>query len=324
MNKIFISTYAERIEQFIQMKKSLGFKYTKEIQILSLMDRLAYERGETSLGITKEFADKWSEINPDHTENYRYTKMQKMAMFSAYLVDIGIPSYIPKLPPPRKDRYTLPYIYSKEEILALFEGSDKLFLNIMTYSSMIFSMPALIRLLYATGLRIGEALALKEEDINLDEKYLIVKDSKNGKERMIPFSESINEVLLKYLYHKRKLPVKKKTNHFFVKLDGYPVKDTGSLRKWFSICRQNAGINSGARIHDLRHTFACHALENMVRSGIDIYTSLPILSTYLGHQSLEATNRYVRLTSSIYPELLKNVDMLCLNVFPKTKNYETY
>ena len=60
----------------------------------------------------------------------------------------------------------------------------------------------------------------------------------------------------------------------------------------------------------------------MAESGIDLYASLPILSNYLGHQSLGATNHYVRLTANMYPDLIKNVDMICLDVFPKFRNYE--
>lgn len=76
------------------------------------------------------------------------------------------------------------------------------------------------------------------------------------------------------------------------------------------------------RVHDLRHTFAVSSLASMAEAGIDLYVSLPVLSTYLGHQSLEGTNHYVRLTAMMYPELLKDVNTVCLDVFPKYKNYE--
>jgi len=62
----------------------------------------------------------------------------------------------------------------------------------------------------------------------------------------------------------------------------------------------------------------------MAEFGMDLYCSLPILSTYLGHQSLQSTNSYVRLTAEIYPELLKDVDAICLNVFPNIDTYENY
>ena len=75
-------------------------------------------------------------------------------------------------------------------------------------------------------------------------------------------------------------------------------------------------------MHDLRHTFAVTALAVMAEAGIDLYASLPILSAYLGHQSLDATNYYVRLTANMYPSLIKDVDMIYLDVFPKFRNYE--
>ncbi len=61
----------------------------------------------------------------------------------------------------------------------------------------------------------------------------------------------------------------------------------------------------------------------MAESGVDLYCNLPILSTYLGHQSYKATNAYVRLTAEMYPQLLSNTDLVCLNVFPDINSHET-
>lgn len=52
-------------------------------------------------------------------------------------------------------------------------------------------------------------------------------------------------------------------------------------------------------------------------SGLDLYYSLPILSEYLGHQSLEATEKYVRLTSEMYPGLIHDVNSICAYAFPE-------
>jgi len=62
----------------------------------------------------------------------------------------------------------------------------------------------------------------------------------------------------------------------------------------------------------------------MADAGIDLYASLPILSNYLGHQGLGSTNHYVRLTANMYPDLIRDVDTICLDVFPKFKNYENH
>ena len=186
-------------------------------------------------------------------------------------------------------------------------------------------MPALIRLLYSTGLRISEALALRDQDVNLEESYLLVNDSKNGKQRIIPISASLVVVCEEYIKYRAMLPYRKtESGYFFV--NGNGDKCGGSVRQWFKKCLDKAGIpyrgRKDPRIHDLRHTFAVTSLANMVEAGIDIYAALLVLSGYLGHQSLEATNHYVRLTSAMFPQLIKDIDMVCLDVFPKFKNYE--
>jgi integrase len=115
--------------------------------------------------------------------------------------------------------------------------------------------------------------------------------------------------------------------YFFINLKGHKA-NYESVEQWFRKCLEKADIpysgrKRGPRIHDLRHTFAVHALVNMVESGIDIYTSLPVLSGYLGHQSLESTNRYVRLTANMFPDLVSDMNAICLNVFPNIDNNET-
>jgi site-specific recombinase XerD len=57
----------------------------------------------------------------------------------------------------------------------------------------------------------------------------------------------------------------------------------------------------------------------MVNKGIDLYCALPILSTYLGHCSVSATQRYVRLTEEFYPELVEKVSRSCAHVFPEVR-----
>jgi integrase/recombinase XerD len=326
MDKSYNSIYGSYIKQFIEMKRALGFKYVTDAFILSQIDRFAGQREETSTGITKEFATSWSKKRLHESDGYRYTRIRTLAHFSSYLLDMGIQSYIPKLPHYTKNTF-IPYIFSRNEIDAIFKACDDLKLKIVNFNSDIFYMPVLLRLLYATGIRIGEAMELKDEDVNLNENYIRVKDCKNGKERIIPISSSLESVCRKYIIYRNQLPLgETKSGYFFVKLNGN--KCGPNLRGWFKKCLEKANIscpgrNQSPRIHDLRHTFAVTSLANMADAGIDLYVSLPILSSYLGHQSLESTNHYVRLTANMYPELIKNVDMICLDVFPKIKNYET-
>jgi integrase len=325
MHNIYSSIYGLHIKHFIEMKKVLGFKYKIGALILAQIDSLAAERVEISLGITKEFAESWGKKQLHESDSYQYDRIRFLAQFSSYLRDLGIQSYIPKLPPFPHSTF-IPYIYSQKEIEALFKACDEMRLSNVQMDSCIFCMPALIRLLYCTGLRIGEALALKMEDVSLDESYLRVRDSKNGKQRIIPISDSLTSVCNEYVKYRNQLSLgKRKSGYFFVKLDGN--KCGYSIGKWFKKCLNKAAIPyvgrwHGPRIHDLRHTFAVTSLAHMAESGIDLYASLPILSNYLGHQSLKATEHYVRLTANMYPQLIKDLDMICLDVFPKFRNYE--
>jgi integrase len=190
--------------------------------------------------------------------------------------------------------------------------------------SSILIIPTLIRLLYATGLRISEALSLKESDVDTQDRTIIVRDSKNGKERLIPISQSLSNVLAEYISYKRKLPLRNSDfGYLFINLCGHRCNRDNVDARFKKILQQAkiSGNGQSPRLHDLRHTFSVHSLAMMAEQDIDLYCALPTLSAYLGHQSIEATNRYVRLTADMYPGLIKETSLISLNVFPKTPSY---
>jgi len=323
-NKLW-GIYAPYIRQFIDLKRGLGFKYVAEEYIYLRFDKFTIERCETEVGISKELANKWCERWNNESDSTRFHRCVCLSQLSSYLCKLGIHSYIPRIPR-NKSTFT-PYIFSKEEMTAIFNAADALVTPRRIMNSIIFIVPSLLRLLYGTGLRVGEALSLQNKDVNLIENYIIVKDSKNGKQRMIPISETLSAVCQDYINHREKLPVSQSENSpFFISLNGSAcVQHT--FYRYFRIVLKAAGIPyigncHGPRTHDLRHSFAVASLAKMAESGVDLYASLPVLSTYLGHQSLNSTNTYVRLTAEMYPRLLKDVDMVCLNVFPNIENYE--
>ena len=57
-------------------------------------------------------------------------------------------------------------------------------------------------------------------------------------------------------------------------------------------------------VHEIRHTAAVHAMVKLTQNGMDIYTSLPLLATFMGHKKVRDTENYVRLTQEIYPDLI--------------------
>jgi integrase len=83
---------------------------------------------------------------------------------------------------------------------------------------------------------------------------------------------------------------------------------------------RHAGRGFGPRIHDVRHTFCCHTLQNAVEGGRELTNMLPYLSEYLGHGSLTATSQYLRMTAEVYPSVLSAIEKICSIVIPEVAN----
>jgi len=327
MSKQFYSVYGPSIKEFLSVKRSLGFKYQTAEYELGKLDKIAFYRDETSIGITKELAGEVCDKHPNESEKSRNNRIQVVRQFAFYLNDTGHASYVPILPH-FKSSYT-PYIFTKEEVLTFFCICDQIKANNRNPKTGMFYIPVLFRLLYATGIRIGEAMSLSINDVDIERNILKIRDSKNGKERLIPFSESLSEALHDYMKYRNQRPKVKNIDHLFVHPAG-GISTSGLAYKWFRKILFRSGIShqgkgTGPRMHDFRHTFAVHSLVSMCEKELDLYYSLPILSTYLGHQSLAATDKYVRLTAEMYPSLIKSVNKICPHVFPdlnKTQCYE--
>lgn len=317
----FQGIYATLLQQFIDFKKGLGYKFIDAEYTYCLFDRFTVQSGETEIGITKALADKWAVKRPNESDSTCYRRVMYLIQFTDFLNDSGYKSYIPRLPRAYKSTFT-PYIFSPEEIEAIFAASDRLEMGSFMDST-VNVIPAILRTLYGTGIRVGEAVALKTKDVHLDEQYLIIRRSKNGKERMVPFSDSLADVLRQYRDSLQ--IIRDSEGYFFVKRNGYQCQ-AKTIYEWFRVVIRRAGISHGGkgqgpRLHDFRHVFSIHSFVAMAESGLDLYYSLPILSEYLGHQSLEATDKYVRLVSDMYPGLLSKVNNICAYAFPEVKDH---
>lgn len=311
--------YDTLISEYIQYKISLGYKMAGIEEKLRRFDKYATERQEVCIGITKSIAEEWMAPFPNETDYNRYLRIAALRGFSLYLQFIGYNSYIPTLPK-CKSTFT-PYIFTKTEIAKIFQECDRLTLVKHCKTSVKCVIPALIRLLYGTGIRISEATKLKHSDVNLDEGFLHLKDCKNRQDRLVPLSLSVREVCKDYIKYKQSLgiPIDEDTP-FFTSAHGLPVTPA-SISTIFRTVLYRAGIplrgsRKGPRLHDLRHTFCVNALLQLIEKGSDLYCSMPILMAYMGHKSIDSTNRYVRLTEEMYPNVIKNLDNVYNNLFP--------
>ena len=313
----FKSIYAVLLKQYIEFKRNIGYDYN-DIATFKIFDRFILQYEVTEIGLTKDITDEWSKKRENEADTTRYKRVNVIKNFSIYLNKLGYQSFIPEQIKFKKTTFT-PHIFSNHEIKAFFEACDNF--KFKEKSNTRYVMPVVFRMIYGCGLRVNEALSLKTEDVNLTEKYIIIRNAKNDKDRILPLSDSLTDICL--LYKEKCLSKNLIEKYFFSQYNGERYA-SDTIYKWFRKILWEANISHGGkgkgpRVHDFRHTFSVHSLIKMSESDLDLYYSLPILSQYLGHQSLEATDKYVRLTSDMYPELIKEINNLCSYIFPEVK-----
>ncbi|MDZ7607131.1 MAG: hypothetical protein U5K79_16440 [Cyclobacteriaceae bacterium] len=124
-SKAFWSVFAPHPGGFISMKRSLGYKYEEEERALRTFDRFLLAQQHTSHGLTKEIADKWAQRRHNEAKLTLYGKVRIVKQFAEYLQDKGISTYVPHLPKYPVSTF-IPYIYSHQQINAMFTACDKL------------------------------------------------------------------------------------------------------------------------------------------------------------------------------------------------------
>ena len=319
---VFNSALAPYIRRLVEEKESTGSEALRTKWILKEIDDFATSYGLEEPVITKELIDAWRKTRINDCDSTLYTKYSIWSQLGKLMCRCGISCYILRLPKQPESKF-VPYIYTHEQITKLFDACDNVVAFDRHYNTAAIMMPALLRLLYSTGLRISEALSLENRDIHHNERYIHVRKSKNGCERILPICDSLDNVLLQYESYRSRLPVgglASPRHIYFVKLDGTSPAPGTICSRFHSLLRKCGipyeGNHHGPRVHDLRHTMAVHSLAQMVENGMDIYTGLPLLSACLGHKSLKATEQYVRLTFEYMPELQRLCSPLNAFVYP--------
>jgi site-specific recombinase XerD len=326
MNDVFKyhSVLAPDMNGLIAIKESRGFNTTSVKWFFKEFDSFAINYGLKKPVITQELVDAWRKSRINDCGRTFYGKCSNLVQLARYMCERGKDSYIMRLPKHTNDRGYTPYIYSENQMQAIFEESNRLIRESHRIDDPIIAIPILTRLLYSTGLRITEAISIRNEDVHLDHGYIHIRKSKNGSERLVPICDTLKLSLMQYVKFRNRLPLKElqEGSHlFFVKLDGTEVSSSCAY-KWFRKVYTNCGIpykgdRFGPRLHDLRHSMAVHTLAKLTREGMDIYAALPLLSACLGHTKLSSTEHYVRLTCSEYPELLRQCSSLNDFIYPK-------
>jgi integrase/recombinase XerD len=291
----------EAMDEYLALRRSLGFKLVQAGRLLH--DAACFFEARRASHITLDLALQWATQPANAQPAYWAKRLSALRGFARYHSAVDPRTEVPPqaLLPYRPNR-ARPYLYTEQEVEQLMAGARALpfkdGLRGQTYST-------LWGLLAATGLRVGEALALECQDADLNNAVLVIRRGKFGKSRLVPLHPSSQRALSQYAQQRDAWLGRKTASRFFVSQHGRPLAASSVRRTFRTLCRK-AGLHESEqsdepRLHHLRHRFAMETLLRWYRSDIDIGRKLPVLSTFLGHVSITDTYWYL----SARPELMR-------------------
>jgi len=293
------------IDTWLAMRRAQGFALRHYERDLHRFAEFAAARGEDH--IRTETAVAWA--RQAGTLRQRHIRFQRVVQLARYLHAEDARHDIPPAGySPGSRHRPVPYIYTPDEARRLIDVAARLG---PAGSLRPRTMSTVLALLFATGLRISEALALRIAEVTPD--GLVIRNTKFGKTRLVPLHPSAQAGLAQYL-HDRRAPADG-TAPVFVSLAGTRLSYGGFRKAWLLVLAR-AGLSarpSGRRprVHDIRHTFAARALESAPEQRDRIAKHMLAVSTYRGHSCVADTYWYFQTT----PTLMAQVADACQRHF---------
>jgi len=297
----FRSVLRTDIEQFVEYKRALRRRYRNEEAALRLFDSFLAMHGVTAGEITPIVIQAFLSSRPRaRPRSYNHLLGVVRRLFDWMVVQGRCESSPVRASKRRETAQRIPYLFDVSDARRLLHLASQLpdnpraSLRGPTYR-VIFA------LLYGLGLRVGEVSRFERRDVDLERDLLLVRGTKFGKDRLVPFGPRMRSLLRRYLaLHgdaKPEAPLFSFTNRGHV----HPCTISQTFHQL--VPRLKLRVPPGTacpRVHDLRHAFAVGTLLRWYREGVDPTTRLFHLATFLGHVSPSSTAVYLTIT----PELL--------------------
>ena len=313
------SILSPMMAEFVAQKRAMGFKFNAAVESLNLFDRFCVDEDVKEPILTAALIEKWSDRKRGESIPTHVCRVTCVRGFLRFMHNNGFTAPTTFHPLTMRGSNFVPYIFTEDEtrklLMAVDENSPAC--SVSPFRHLV--MPVLFRMLCCCGLRVSEALQLKVNDVDLSKGVLIIANAKGGKERLVAMSGSLTAICR--AYRDEMLSRGCEHEYFFPAPDG-GLYDGSTIYDNFRKYLHAAGIphrgrGKGPRLHDLRHTFAVNVLNRWVLEGKDLYTCLPILSTYLGHVSLTSTEEYLRLVPEAYGDLTSSFEHKFETMFPE-------
>jgi len=295
----------QRAQQYLAERRRLGFELSDMQEALESFTHYA-DRLKGHGPISLEVMSEWARRDHIHSTDPRTwaRRLKRLRPFTRWLRQFEPRTEVPDdtVFGPIGERGT-PHIYSEEETRQLMVAAGQLTppLRGATYAT-------LFGLLLCTGLRISEAIRLRNVDVDLSSGVLTIRRSKFGKSRHVPLHASALERLREYRHVRDRWITPTEESAFFVgsrgRRCGQPLNRRSVDRVLSQFRSQLGWVNRGShhapRVHDTRHTFVVRRILAWQRQGVDIDQAMLALSTYVGHARI--SNTYWYLTA--VPELM--------------------
>ncbi len=299
-----------RIEHYLAERRRLGFELKHMDQALARFARYVKacgHRGPVTVELMASWARQAKSGRGDRGTAARALRI--LRPFTRWLQQFEPATEVPDeaIFGPVPGRIT-PHIVRDEEIAALLEAAGRIGPPRSLRGAV---MQTLFGLIACTGLRISEALALRDADVDLKVGVLTIRRGKFGKSRLVPLHPTAVAALARYRSERAQFVPTHPELPFFIgtrgRRLGQPLGDRQAHRIFEQLRRQLGwvarGGNGAVRIHSLRHSFAVRRLLRWHEQGVDVHPRMLALSTYMGHAKISHTYWY--LTG--VPELMQLV-----------------
>ncbi len=303
----FVSSLASHFEAYLALMRVVGRRYNRIETILRQLDHFVAKEPPGDVLLSRDLLERWLASTPHLAPSTRRCHASAARQFCRYMARTEPRTWIPdrSLYPARVPQFR-PYVFSAKEVHDLLAAAQRLPSKHWALGPQTFF--ALFLVLYATGLRISEALRLAIRDVDLDGRTLFIGETKFFKSRWVPFSATLAEQLRIYRAARTNaVRVASPDDPFFISLYGERC-DYSRVARVFQVLVREAGVNTSAarrgrvRLHDFRHTFAAHCLLRWYQDGANLQAKLPVLATYLGHGNILATHVYLNATTELLRE----------------------
>jgi integrase/recombinase XerD len=323
MNATFFSScLAEHLSAYLALRRSMGCETGTLAYLLRQFDRIVAKQMHSPRPLSREVVEEYLRTLAHLQPTTRRLRLSLIRQFLFYLRRFEPATFVPdrSMGPTRPEPHK-PWIFTENEIRDFIQAAHRYPRRQRSGYWLLY--PTFFGLLYVTGMRVSEALALKLEDIDFKQSLLRIRRTKFHKARLIPIAGSSCAALRRYLVARAERGHRTTPDAFlFVNSRGKRLPYY-SVRAAFHVIARLAGIELEARlhprIHDFRHSAAVRRLYLWYREGKNVQALLPVLVTYLGHTTVSGTAIYLTTTAELLAEASARFEK-SFDLQPENKN----